>query len=94
MIEHKSYFEGAVQSLGFALADGRKATAGVISEAREWDFGTAERREEIYVTSGGITGVDNRFYKSCGSPLVFNKGDSIKFKTSGPVSYLCVYRGD
>lgn len=86
----RTYFEGAVQSLGFRLADGRHATIGVICRAENWDFGVAERGEEIEITSGGITGMDNRFYRK-GETLTFNKGDPIRFKTNGPVSYLCIY---
>src|SRR6266545_3868885 len=42
MLEHNSYFEGKVQSVGFER-NGRKATAGVI-DAGEFHFNTAAAR--------------------------------------------------
>ncbi|MBI5470616.1 DUF1255 family protein [Candidatus Kaiserbacteria bacterium] len=91
-VRHNIYEDGNVQSLEFKTTEGKDATIGVIRGAGNWDFGKASRREEITITSGGITGPEpkNRFYRA-GDTLIFEKGDKIQFKTSGPVSYICVY---
>jgi len=90
VIKPYSYFEGAVQSLEFHIDDGTRATVGVIARGGDWDFGVANRSEQITVTSGRITGVDQKVYRT-GDTLVFKKGEHIRFNTAGPVSYLCRY---
>ena len=51
MLEHNSYFEGKVQSVGFER-NGRRATAGVI-DAGEFQFGT-QAAERMTVVSGEL----------------------------------------
>ena len=49
MLSHNSYFEGAVQSVGFER-NGRKATVGVIAPG-EFRFGTGAP-ERMTIVSG------------------------------------------
>ena len=49
MAQHNSYFDGKVQSVGFAR-NGRKQTVGVI-EPGEFHFGT-DAAEEMAITDG------------------------------------------
>jgi uncharacterized protein YaiE (UPF0345 family) len=51
MLQHNSYFEGKVQSVGFER-NGRRATAGVV-DAGEFHFGT-EAPERMTVVSGEL----------------------------------------
>ena len=51
MLTHNAYFEGKVQSIGFAR-HGRRATAGVI-DAGEFHFGT-DAPERMTVVSGEL----------------------------------------
>jgi uncharacterized protein YaiE (UPF0345 family) len=50
-LRHNTYFEGAVQSIGFER-NGRRMTAGVIAPG-EYHFGT-EAPERMTVTSGEL----------------------------------------
>ena len=90
-IKHNVYLGGAVQSLGFQTAAGAEATIGVLSEANQYDFGTAERRESIKVVNGTILSMNGDVYAPDHPPLVFEKGAAIVFYTTGPVAYLCTY---
>jgi len=90
-IKHHVYENGKIQSLGFKTADGRDATIGVIHGAGNWDFGEANRREQITITSGEITSADEKSHYPAGNVLTFEKGDKIQFRTSGPASYICIY---
>jgi len=91
-IQHHSYVDGKVQSLGFSDQEHGDMTVGVIAEAGEYDFGLAEQREMIVVITGAII-YNRRIYRARHS-FIFGKGAEIKFLTEGPTSYLCIYLDD
>ncbi len=92
MLQHNTYFEGQVQSVGFSRV-GRRATVGVI-DVGEFRFGTAAP-ERLTVVSGAIdvklAGEDGwRSYPQGTSFEV--PGDSHFFvKVSAPAAYLCEF---
>ena len=89
-IQHHSYMDGKVQSLGFTDEKGLDMTVGVIDKAGEYNFGIAEKSEWVVVVSGEII-VGNRRYHG-DLPLIFEKGSEIRFRTEVPTSYLCIYK--
>ena len=93
MITHTVYEKGKVQSLGFTMPDGRKATVGVL-EAGSYNFGVAKRREEIEVITGELSlpGSNNmKWHPMTNDVLVFEEGQPIEFLAIDGTSYLCIY---
>lgn len=89
MIEHKTYFDGNVQSFAFTLPSGRRATSGVVLPG-EYDFGKAEHEERIHVTLG-VLWVNGEQYVA-GLTAVVQKGGQINIVCKdGPASYTCTY---
>jgi len=89
-INHNSYFNGQVQSLGFTRASGKKATVGVVLPGRH-DFGIAKAPEEIIVVNGRIT-INGKTYRAISSCNI-NTGDPIVFEVDEPgaAAYICNY---
>jgi uncharacterized protein YaiE (UPF0345 family) len=91
-INHNSYYEGRVQSLGFPTEHG-DATSGVL-EPGQYNFGTAHRRETIKVVHG-ILKDDRTGQQYCAEPtpqvLVINEGEEIKLSCDNHVAYVCYY---
>jgi uncharacterized protein YaiE (UPF0345 family) len=92
MIEHNTYFDGKVQSVGF-VRNGRKATVGVM-DAGEFHFGT-NAPERMTVISGEL------WAKLPGDPAwrAFPAGTSFEVpaksgfdvKAATPAAYLCEF---
>ena len=90
-IKHNVYEDGKVQSLGFSTEDGHDVTVGVLEEG-SYNFGVAERREEIKVLTGELSTPDGKSsWDSMTDPLVFEKGQTIEFNAAVVTSYLCYY---
>ena len=93
-IKHNVYEDGRVQSLGFVTDEGQDASVG-ICEVGEYDFGVAERREELRVLTGVLATITDAFglqhWISFDNPLVFEKGERIRFAAAEGTSYLCLY---
>lgn len=91
-MRHNVYFDGKVQSLGFADGEG-DATAGVI-EPGEYAFGTS-REERMTVVSGVLWyRVPGKQWLSAaaGERFAVPAGVTFEVKAESPVSYLCRYR--
>ena len=86
MIKHNSYFEGAVQSLGFET-DGKK-TVGVMVPGTH-DFGVASIPETITVITGAFTAKGVKYV--AGQKFSFEPGDKIVFINDVTSAYLCEY---
>ncbi len=84
-IEHRTYFEGGVQSLAFEMDNGKKATVGVVSPGT-WDFGIAKAPEKITVLTGELA-INGKL----GYRFEIKVGDPIIFTTMETCSYLCEY---
>jgi len=87
MTHHNTYFEGAVQSLGFSDDNGR-ATVGVV-EPGDYDFGTAKTEERITVTTGKLT-INGREYRM-GETCTIPTGEVILIAAEVFSSYVCRY---
>lgn len=87
MITHNTYFNNAVQSLGFVMANGIKATAGVILPG-EYVFNTNDE-EHMHVVSGACT--MNEKTMQPGETYVAPARTALKIVTTEPVVYLCTY---
>ena len=89
-IPQNVYYHGkVVVSVGCKVPDGRDATIGYIPNSGDYDFGIANRRETIIVTSGSM--YVNSVHSSEDQILVVEKGEPISLTTVGPVTYLCIY---
>lgn len=94
MLKHNSYFEGAVQSVGFER-NGMKATVGVIAPG-EYHFGTGAA-ERMTVVSGQLRaklpGGEWQSYPagSC-FEIAANSGFDVQ-AVGGPAAYLCEFLG-
>lgn len=94
MINHNSYFDDNVQSLGFSRND-LPASVGVISPG-EYHFGTA-KAERMTVVSGALEaklpGHDWHVY-AAGTcfEIAANSGFDVR-PVGGPAAYLCEYLG-
>jgi uncharacterized protein YaiE (UPF0345 family) len=92
---------GEVRSLGYTTAEGKEARIGVIipGTTGKFNFGQAEHREEILVTSGAIrvNGVNYGIFGDGKGGLVFNnvivfeRGETIKLECRQPATYHCTY---
>jgi len=89
-IKHNFYQQGAVQSLGFVDRRGREMTVGVLLPGN-YDFGEAQRAEEIFVTSGELIAREMSFISGGRFSLKFKKGEKIEFQCADTVSYICFY---
>lgn len=93
MLQHNTYFDNAVQSIGFER-HGRRATVGVIVPG-EYHFGTAAA-ERMHVTSGGLdVRLDGqadwqRYAAGTAFEVPANSGFDVR-PVGGPAAYLCEF---
>ncbi len=91
-MKHNVYFEGGVQSLGFADAAGN-ASVGVIDPG-EFSFGTSTE-EVMSVVAGSL---DYRLpgagwaVAAAGQSFTVPAGITFDVRTTAPAAYLCRYR--
>jgi purine/pyrimidine-nucleoside phosphorylase len=96
MLKHNTYFDGNVQSVGFAR-NGVKATVGVIAPG-DYHFGTAAA-ERITVVSGLLqarldgSGEWQNFPAGTSFEVVSKSGFDVR-AAGGPAAYLCEYLGE
>ncbi len=93
MIEHNTYFEGRVQSLGFSRR-GFRATVGVLSEGAH-HFGTAAA-ERMTIVSGEVrvkrAGDEAAVTYGMGSVFEIDAKSEFDIEAvGGPAAYLCEY---
>jgi hypothetical protein len=95
MLKHNTYFNDAVQSIGFER-NGLKATVGVIAPG-EYHFGTGPA-ERMTVVSGTL-----RAKLAGGDWLTYGTGTAFEVPAKsgfdvqavgGPAAYLCEFLGD
>ncbi len=92
MVQHNTYFEGKVQSVGFER-NGRRATVGVI-DVGEFHFGTAAP-ERMTVVSGELwarlpgEGAWRAFPAGTAFEVPGKSGFDVK--AAAPAAYLCEY---
>lgn len=96
MLKHNSYFNGAVQSVGFER-NGLRATVGVIDSGEQHHFNTAAA-ERMTIVSGTLRA-------NLGAPVgwaYFPAGTSFEVGANsgfdvqavgGPAAYLCEFLG-
>lgn len=94
MLKHNSYFDGAVQSVGYER-NGMRATVGVIAPG-EHHFGTAAA-ERMTVVSGllqaKLPGADwANFPAGTYFEVAANSGFDVR-SVGGPAAYLCEFLG-
>ena len=91
-ISHNSYHGGRLQSLGFVTVDGKPATVGIALPG-EYDFGPADRKETVTVTSGAIIpiGRSDTTAERTKTGLIFMEGTPISFRCNEPTTFICVY---
>ena len=92
MLKHNSYFEGAVQSVGYQR-NGLRGSVGVIALG-EYHFGT-EAAERMTVVSGllqaRLPGADwSNFPAGTYFEVGANSGFDVR-AVGGPAAYLCEY---
>ncbi len=94
MLKHNSYFEGAVQSIGFDR-NGLKATVGVIAP-RQFHFNT-DAAERMTVVSGtlraNVAGTGWVVYPAGTYFEVPAKSGFDVEAVGGPAAYLCEFLG-
>jgi uncharacterized protein YaiE (UPF0345 family) len=95
MLKHNSYFNGAVQSIGFER-NGLRATVGVIAAGEQHHFNTAAA-ERMTVISGLLRakqGIDGWVSFPAGSyfEVGANGGFDVQ-AVGGPAAYLCEFLG-
>lgn len=92
MLEHNTYFDGKVQSVGFER-NGRKATVGVI-DSGEHHFGT-QAPERMTVISGILrANVAGAGWQQYPAGTAFEVGANSGFDVApvgGPAAYLCEF---
>jgi uncharacterized protein YaiE (UPF0345 family) len=92
MIQHNSYFDGAVQSLGFER-HGQKQSVGVLAPGSH-HFGT-DAPERMHIINGEVliqldgSGVTQHYPQGTAFEVPANSGFSITVKT--PSAYWCEY---
>ncbi len=91
-LQHNSYFDGQVQSVGFERL-GRRMTAGVIAPG-EYHFGT-DAPERMTVTSGELqvrldSGKEFRTYPA-GTVFEIAGKSGFDVRASAPAAYLCEF---
>ena len=93
MLKHNTYFEGAVQSVGFER-NGLKATVGVIAPG-EYHFNTAAA-ERMTVVSGELHARVGSTWQVYGQGTAFEVPAESGFDVravGGPAAYLCEFLG-
>ncbi|MBI5069740.1 MAG: pyrimidine/purine nucleoside phosphorylase [Deltaproteobacteria bacterium] len=92
MLEHNSYFEGKVQSVGYQR-NGRRATVGVV-DAGEYHFGT-DAPERMTVLSGELQArlPGEAGFRAFPAGTVFEVPGKSGFdvKAAAPAAYLCEF---
>lgn len=92
MLKHNTYFEGAVQSVGFER-NGRKLTAGVI-DTGEFHFNT-DAPERMTVTSGELLVrlAGNSEWRSypVGTAFEVPAKSGFDVKAEAPSAYVCEF---
>ena len=92
MLEHNSYFEGQVQSVGYER-NGRRATVGVV-DAGEFHFGT-EAPERMTVLSGELwaklPGEEAFRAFPAGTAFEVPGKSGFDVKASAPAAYHCEF---
>jgi purine/pyrimidine-nucleoside phosphorylase len=92
MLKHNTYFDGAVQSIGFER-NGRRATAGVI-DAGELHFGT-DAPEEMAIVSGEllvlVDGESGWRSYPAGTRFEVPGKSGFHVKALAPVAYVCTF---
>ncbi len=93
MLKINQYFDGRVQSIGFAAADG-PATVGVMVPG-DYEFGTSTK-EIMSVVSGALTvklpGSETWAEYKPGDIFVVEKDRKFQLKVAVDTAYLCLYR--
>jgi uncharacterized protein YaiE (UPF0345 family) len=90
MLKHNTYFDGAVQSVGFERL-GRRMSVGVIA-AGEFHFGT-DAAERMTVVSGELEvkiGAEWRAYPA-GTVFEVAAKSGFDVRAHAPSAYLCEY---
>ena len=91
-LQHNTYFEGAVQSLGFER-NGRRMTIGVLATG-EYHFGTAAP-ERMTVTSGELhvrpDGSDEWRTYPAGTQFEVPGDSGFDIRADAPAAYLCEF---
>lgn len=90
MLKHNTYFDGAVQSVGFERL-GRRMSVGVIA-AGEFHFGT-DAAERMTVVSGELevkVGAEWRVYPA-GTAFEVPAKSGFDVRARTPAAYLCEY---
>jgi uncharacterized protein YaiE (UPF0345 family) len=95
MLKHNSYFNGAVQSIGFER-NGLRATVGVVEAGDQRHFNTAAA-ERMTVVSGQLRanpGAGGWAIYPAGSyfEVAANSGFDVQ-AVGGPAAYLCEFLG-
>ena len=92
MLQHNSYFEGQVQSIGFERL-GRRQSVGVIAPG-EHHFGT-EAAERMTVVSGALEvrldGESEFALFPAGTYFEIPAKSGFDVRVKGPTAYLCEY---
>ena len=92
MLQHNSYFDGQVQSLGFER-NGRRATVGVI-DVGEFHFGT-DAAERVTIVSGELwaklpgEGAFRAFPAGTSFEVPGKSGFDVK--ATSPAAYVCEF---
>lgn len=91
-LQHNSYFDGAVQSIGFER-DGRRASVGVMA-AGDHHFGT-DAPERMTVVVGElvirIDGTDEWTTYPAGTSFEVPGSSGFDLQVAAPTAYLCDY---
>ena len=91
MLQHNSYFEGNVQSIGFER-NGRRFTTGVF-EVGAYHFNT-DGPERMTIISGELRvrlpGEVSRVY-ACGTSFEVPAKSGFDVEATAPASYLCQF---
>ncbi len=90
LIQHKKYFGGKVQTLGFHSGDAITFETCVV-EPGEYDFGTAEQAEMITCTFNEMT-VNGKAIRPGSRPFVIRPGDPRKISAKQMATYSCMCR--
>lgn len=92
MIKHNTYFDGAVQSLGYAGAE-KPESLGVMAPG-DYQFGT-DAAERMEVLSGTLTvklpGSDEWQTFSAGQGFDVPASSKFDLKVAQNTAYLCIY---
>ena len=92
MLSHNTYFDGAVQSIGFTR-NGRKATLGVITPG-EFRFGT-DAPERMTIVSGALharlEGSETWTVYPAGTSFEVPGKSAFFVKATEPAGYVCEF---